>query len=67
MKGLACKNQPKQPTFIVIDDSNKAWIKLDGNFLVFSEDWDIAKPLVNDMQFKCLQRMTHKKLEKLYL
>lgn len=68
MRGFSKKKGPAIPEYIVICEDDKVWVGIhSGCLLKFSSNWDEAKPLVNDTQFECLQRMTSKKLEKLYI
>jgi hypothetical protein len=70
--GSAAKRKGYQPIecgqlFIVLNESAQAWTGLKGDDLAFSDDWDEAKPLENDIQFGHLKRMTHLKLEQVFL
>jgi hypothetical protein len=53
--------------YIVVADNGQVWTGIRGDELNFSDDWNEAKPLENDIQFGHLKRMTYFKLEKLFL
>ncbi len=55
------------PLYIVVADNGQVWTGIKGEELAFSEDWNEAKPLENDIQFGHLEKMTYFKLEKLFL
>lgn len=66
------KRKKKQPTecssfFIILNEHAQVWTGIKGDELAFSDDWDEAKPLENDIQFGHLKRMTHLKLEQMFL
>jgi hypothetical protein len=61
------KYQPQPDEYIVVADNGQVWTGIRGEELAFSDDWDEAKPLTNDIQFGHLERMTYFKLEKLFL
>jgi hypothetical protein len=55
--------------YIVYDEHLQVWVGLrdGGRIAVFSYDYDDAKPLYYEQQFKTLQRIVGYKLEKEYL
>lgn len=55
------------PLYIVVTDNGQVWTGIKGDELAFSDDWNDAKSLENDIQFGHLERMTYFKLEKLFL
>ena len=62
------KNRPKpEPTFIVLNEIAQVFCGLQGGYPDFSDDFESAKPLVNDEQVKMIQRGTSFKLEKYFL
>jgi hypothetical protein len=70
--GSAAKRKGYQPIkcgqlFIVLNESAQAWTGLKGDDLAFSDNWEEAKPLENDIQFFHLEKMTYDKLEKIFL
>jgi hypothetical protein len=62
------KNKPKpDPTFIVLNELAQVFCGLRGGYPEFSDDFDSAKPLVNDDQVKMIKQGTSFKLEKYFL
>ena len=62
------KNRPKpEPTFIVLNELAQVFCGLRGGYPEFSDDFDSAKPLVNDDQVKMIKQGTSFTLEKYFL
>jgi hypothetical protein len=62
------KNRLKpEPTFIVLNELAQVFCGLRGGYPEFSDDFDSAKPLVNDDQVKMIKQGTTFKLEKYFL
>ena len=62
------KNRPKpEPTFIVLNELAQVFCGLRGGYPEFSDDFESAKPLVNDDQVKMIKQGTSFKLEKNFL
>jgi hypothetical protein len=62
------KNRPKpDPTFIVLNELAQVFCGLRGGYPEFSDDFDSAKPLVNDEQVRMIKQGTSFKLEKYFL
>jgi len=62
------KNKPKpEPAFIVLNELAQVFCGLQGGYPAFSDDFDSAKPLVNDEQVKMIKQGTSFKLEKEYI
>jgi hypothetical protein len=62
------KDKPKpDPTFIVLNELAQVFCGLRGGYPEFSDDFDSAKPLVNDDQVKMIKQGTTFKLEKYFL
>jgi hypothetical protein len=62
------KNRPKpEPTFIVLNELAQVFCGLRGGYPEFSDDFESAKPLVNDDQVKMIKQGTLFKLEKHFL
>jgi len=61
--------EPDAKPYIVYNEYLQVWIGLreGGRSIAFSDDYDDAKPLKYEEQFKCLQRLTTLKLEKEYI
>jgi len=59
---------PDAKPYIVYNEYLQVWVGLKaGSQTVFSDNYDDAKPLKYEEQFKCLQRLTTLKLEKEYI
>lgn len=60
---------PEYKPFIVMNEHLQVWTGLrdGGRTLVFSDDFDDAKPLDFDSQFRTLNRLTLDKLEQIYI
>jgi hypothetical protein len=60
---------PEYKPFIVMNNQLQVWvgIKDGGRTLLFSDDFDDAKPLNFDSQFRTLKRLTLDKLEQIYI
>ena len=67
-KSLAPEDPDKKP-FITYNEYLQVWVGLrdGGRTAVFSDEYDDAKPLYYDQQFKALQRITGATLEKEYV
>lgn len=62
------KNRPKpEPIFIVLNELAQVFCGLRGGYPEFSDDFESAKPLVNDDQVKMIKQGTSFKLEKYFL
>ena len=63
------KSDPDYKPFIVMNDQLQVWVglKSGGRELIFSDDFDDAKPLDFDSQFRTLNRLTLDKLEQIYI
>lgn len=62
------KNRPKpEPIFIVLNELAQVFCGLRGGYPEFSDDFESAKPLVNDDQVKMIKQGTTFKLEKYFL
>ena len=60
---------PDYKPYIVYNDYLQVWVGLKdgGRTAVFSDNYDEAKPLYYDQQFKTLQRVAEGKIEKEYI
>jgi len=60
---------PDYKPYIVYNDYLQVWVGLKdgGRTAVFSDNYDEAKPLYYDQQFKTLQRIAEGKIEKEYI
>jgi hypothetical protein len=60
---------PDYNPFIVMNEQLQVWtgITNGGRTLLFSDDFDDAKPLDFDVQFRTLKRLTIDKLEQIYI
>jgi len=56
---------PKQ--YIVMNDMAQVWVGLKGGKLVFSNNFDDAKPLQEESKFDMIQRASPYKLEMLWI
>ena len=63
------KSDPDYKPFIVMNEHLQVWTGLrdGGRTLAFSDDFDDAKPLDFDSQFRTLNRLTLDKLEQIYI
>jgi hypothetical protein len=61
------KRAPKEPEFIVLNELAQVFCGLRGGYPEFSDDFESAKPLVNDDQVKMIKQGTSFKLEKYFL
>jgi hypothetical protein len=63
------KLDPEYKPFIVMNEHLQVWTGLrdGGRTLAFSDDFDDAKPLDFDSQFRTLNRLTLEKLEQIYI
>jgi hypothetical protein len=59
--------QQKEIQFIVLNEYAQVFSGLKSGYPAFSDDFDEAKPLTNDLQVKMIQRGTSFKLEKYFL
>jgi len=53
--------------FYVMNDETKYWTGLQGGKGVFSDNFNDAKPLYRDSQFRTLKKVSEYNLEKFYL
>jgi hypothetical protein len=61
------KREPKVPEFIVLNEMAQVFCGLIGGYPDFSDDFDLAKPLVRYEQVRMIQQGTSYKLEIEYL
>jgi len=67
-KKLATEDPDRKP-YIVYNEYLQVWVGLKdgGRIALFSDEYDDAKPLHYDQQFRTLQRVAGCKLEKEYI
>ena len=67
-KLLGSEDSDKKP-FIVYNEYLQVWVGLrdGGRTALFSDEYDNAKPLYYEQQFKALQRIAGESLEKEYI
>jgi hypothetical protein len=59
--------EPKEPEFIVMNECAQVFCGLRRGYPDFSDDYNEARTIVNDAQFRMIQQGTSFKLEKLPL
>jgi hypothetical protein len=59
--------EPKEPEFIVLNEYAQVFSGLKRGYPDFSDDFDEARTITNDAQFRIIQQGTSFKLEKLPL
>ena len=59
--------EPKEPEFIVLNEYAQVFSGLRRGYPDFSDDYEEARTIVNDDQFRMIQKGTSFKLEKLPL
>jgi hypothetical protein len=64
MRKVTTIEEPNEE-FIIVNELAQVFYGLKAGLPQFTEDWERAKPLNNVEQFKCVQRGTFDKLEKL--
>ena len=65
MRKVKLIEETTKEEFIIVNELAQVFYGLKGGIPQFTEDWNMAKPLNNDEQFKCVERGTFSKLEKL--
>ena len=63
---LSSNTQPEKQ-FIIVNELAEVFYGLKGGLPQFTNEWDKAKPLNNESQFKSVERGTFYKLEMMYL
>jgi hypothetical protein len=63
------QSDPDQKPYIVYNEYLQVWVGLQdgGRIALFSDEYDDAKPLHYDQQFRTLQRIAGCKLEREYI